>query len=184
MGYDINSISYENLYVKSSEGKKTNGKKSTESKKDEPLFIMGQSEEELTAAVKTTKNERKEELKSIYKQRREERASNGLTYLDAQAMIKAIHSRYIYLDTYTKDTNPEAYYDSVWSDADKVNYKLAMDAMKELEQKFPGIAGEAFDNIFDEGSWSKEVEQLAEEKYGAYSKEERKNILGAAKFGI
>ena len=183
MGYDINSISYESLYAKSSESTQPNGKKSTESKKDEPLFIMGQSEEELAAAVKTTKNERKEELKYIYKQRREERASNGLTYLDAQAMIKAIHSRYIYLDTYTKDTNPEAYYDSVWSDADKVNYKLATEAMKELEQKFPGIAGEAFDNVFDE-SWSKEVEQLAEDKYGAYSKEERKNILGEAKFGI
>ena len=28
------------------------------------------------------------------------------------------------------------------------------------------------------------LEQLAEEKYGAYSKEERKNILGEVKFGI
>ena len=40
MGYDINSISYENLYVKSSEDTKTNGKKSTENRKDEPLLIM------------------------------------------------------------------------------------------------------------------------------------------------
>ena len=99
-------------------------------------------------------------------------------------MIKAIHSRYIYLDTYTKDTNPEAYYDSVWSDADKVNYKLATEAMKKLEQKFPGIAGEAFDNVFDEGSWAAEVEKQAEEKYGAYSKEERKKLLGSANFGV
>lgn len=184
MGYDINNISYENLYVKPNEGTKTNGKKSTENKKNEPLLVMGQSENELAEAVKTTKNERKEELKSIYKQRREEKASNGLTYLDAQAMIRAIHSRYVYLDTYTRETNPEAYYDSIWSDADKVNYKLASEAMKELEQKFPGIAGEAFDNVFDEGSWATEVEKHAEEKYGAYSKEERKNILGEVKFGI